>query len=552
MHRCMKPPQGLATMWRASWAAVALGALAACTTPPAWELPAAPDQPWTPTGNVWGEAPSHAPTPTALPVPQASHHAAGPVFNVPAVPHLPVLSAHTPYAQGHSLDLPQLIDIAQRENAQTREAWNRAREAALSMGLTDALFLPAMTAHVVAGEQRVRVPVNLPLNLGSTEVNQRLRGTTPFVTLTWLLFDFGERQAMRDGMQYAALAANVLFNATHQKLIRDVTDAYYRYNAARHNAALGRASLQQHEHVLHAVQARWDAGLATKVDLALARQALAQGRLSVVTHEGLERSSYVALMDAMGLPPYTQLAVAAPALSALPSAVEPLTQERIQAVVAQRADIAAAYAAVKAAEAGRRTAAAAFLPKVYMAAGWARNHSNLDVGNLPAVGGQNSATGVVVGISVPLYDGGLRATQHSKAALAQEQAQLHLESLQKTAVREIVLAEQVLQTALQSHDAAQELVQTATVAHDAALESYRVGRVSTVLLTESAIQLHKAQQTEADAQYASVAAAANLAFVMGTMVSAQADWWPQAAAASPAASPGHFPHLSTLDTRNSP
>ena len=107
-----------------------------------------------------------------------------------------------------------------------------------------------------------------------------------------------------------------------------------------------------------------------------------------------------------------------------------------------------------------------------------------------------------------------------KAALAQEQAQLRLEHLHTTAVREIVVAEQALQTALQSHDAAQELVQTATVAHDAALESYKVGRISTILLTESTIQLNKAQQARAQAQYASIVAAANLAFVMGEMTQA--------------------------------
>ena len=76
----------------------------------------------------------------------------------------------------------------------------------------------------------------------------------------------------------------------------------------------------------------------------------------------------------------------------------------------------------------------------------------------------------------------------------------------------------VMQTALQSHEAATELVETASVVHDASLEAYKVGRISTVLLTESAIQLNKANQALAEAQYAAVAAAANLAFVMGTMV----------------------------------
>ena len=453
MQRRMNSKNIAQAFLRTSLAVAVLGMLAACSTPKGLELPSSPDQAWQPGGNMWGEVSDAA---SAIGKSDALKAEKRSVFTIPTVPNLPQLQTEVPYAQGQSLSLPQLIDVAQRENSQTRDAWNRAREAALTIGLTDALFLPAITANVVAGEQRVRVPVNLPLDLGTVDVDNKQRGTTPFLTLTWLLFDFGERNAIREGTQYAALAANVLFNATHQKLIRDVTDAYYRYNAARHNAKLGRESLAQHAHVLKAVQARFDAGLATKIDIALARQALAQGRLSLVTHEGFERTSYLALIDAMGLPSYTQVAVAEPMLDALPSAVEPLTQARIQAVVAQRADIAAAYAAVKVTEAGQRTTEAAFLPKVYMAAGLARNRSNFEVGNLPGLGTQNSASGVLVGISMPLYDGGLRSTQHSKAVLAQEQAQLRLEGLQKTAVREIVVAEQVLNTALQSHDAAQE------------------------------------------------------------------------------------------------
>ena len=167
-----------------------------------------------------------------------------------------------------------------------------------------------------------------------------------------------------------------------------------------------------------------------------------------------------------------------------------------------------------------------------MGAGLAKNSSTFQAGNLSGLGVQNTGSGVLLGISIPLYDAGLRSTQLSKAELAKEQAQLQLEHLQMTAVREIVAAEQVLQTALQSHEAATELVETASVVHDASLEAYKVGRISTVLLTESAIQLNKANQALAEAQYAAVAAAANLAFVMGTMVSADASWLPTASSTS--------------------
>lgn len=503
----------------AGLAALTLGALTGCTTPADLRLPETPAQAWQADSSAWD-----------LPAQSSTAHTAGEsqVFTIPAVPALQTFKPSAIYPSDTALTLPQLIDIAQRENPSTRLAWNRAREAALSIGLTDALFLPSLTASVITGEQRLRIPVKLPLGLGTVDVDNKVSGTTPMLTLTWLLFDFGERDAIREGTQYAALTTNILFNAAHQKVIRDVTDAYYRYNAARTNTQLAHKSLKQHEHVLQAVTARLEGGLATRIDLALAKQALAQGKLNVVTHEGLERSSYLALMQAVGLPPDTQLQVAAPGLQELPASSAPLTQQRIEQVIAQRADIAAAYAAVKIADAGQRAAKAAFMPKVYMGAGLAKNSSTFQAGNLSGLGVQNTGSGVLLGISIPLYDAGLRSTQLSKAELAKEQAQLHLEHLQMTAVREIVAAEQVLQTALQSHEAATELVETASVVHDASLEAYKVGRISTVLLTESAIQLNKANQALAEAQYAAVAAAANLAFVMGTMVSADASWLPTA------------------------
>ncbi len=526
----------------AGLAALALGALTGCTTPADLRLPETPEHAWQADSSAWD-----------LPAQSSAAQTAGDgkVFSIPAVPELQTFKPSAAYPSDTALTLPQLIDIAQRENPSTRLAWNRAREAALSIGLTDALFLPSLTASVITGEQRLRIPVKLPLVGETIDVNNKVSGTTPMLTLTWLLFDFGERDAIREGSQYAALTTNILFNAAHQKIIRDVTDAYYRYSAARTNSQLARQSLKQHEHVLQAVTARLEGGLATRIDLALARQALAQGKLNVVTHEGLERTSYLALLQAVGMPPDTKLQVAAPRLQDLPSSATPLTQQRIEQVIAQRADIAAAYAAVKIADAGKRAAQAAFMPKVYMGAGLAKNNSTFQAGNLPGLGVQNTASGVLLGISIPLYDAGLRSTQLSKAELAKEQAQLQLEHLQMTAVREIVAAEQVLQTTLESHEAAKELVETATVVHDASLEAYKVGRISTVLLTESAIQLNKANQALAEAQYAAVAAAANLAFVMGTMVSADTQWLPTAGNTSlPEAQPATMP--PALPSRSQP
>ena len=80
-------------------------------------------------------------------------------------------------------------------------------------------------------------------------------------------------------------------------------------------------------------------------------------------------------------------------------------------------------------------------------------------------------------------------------------------------------AESLLQSALQSTHAATELVATAETAHDAALEAYRNGVGTLPMTLEATNGLLKARQARSDARNATLAAAANLAFVMGELTS---------------------------------
>ena len=101
-------------------------------------------------------------------------------------------------------DLPELIDIAQRSNPQTRVAWERAREAADALGLSRSAYFPDLAAS--AGAAYEHVFIELPeLQTGPLpkQVSVLGGGTLPMdvaaeqaaVSLKWLLFDFGERKA---------------------------------------------------------------------------------------------------------------------------------------------------------------------------------------------------------------------------------------------------------------------------------------------------------------------------------------------------------------------
>lgn len=492
-------------------AVLAAMTLSACTSP-LTRAPAAPERPWQ------GSLPSAESSAS-----ETSPQALG--FSVPAIPVSPTFAPGVQIDPQQALGLVQLIDIAQRENPDTRQAWDRARQAALTVGLVEATFLPMISASVVGGRQSTRVPVDL-MFFGNRNVNTEVTGITPAVTLGWLLFDFGERNALLEGAEQLSFASNVLFNASHQKVIRDVTDQYHQYTTARRRSGLAAEALHNHKQVEQAVSERVRAGLATTVELAIARQAVAQARLFQVTSQGLEKTVYLALLRAVGLPPNQALNVADPVDQPLPAPADPLTEARLLQAMSQRPDVVAAYAGVKAAEAGVRAAEAEFMPKVFLGAVAAKNHNHFDVRGLPTLSAQATTRGVLLGVTVPLYDGGLRRTQLKQAEIRVSQAEQALKTLQQDAVREMVAAETVLHSALQSHQTAEDLVTTAQTAYDAAFEAYREGVGTITLATEAATKLLEAKQARVDARSASQLAAANLAFVMGAMITPRDQWLP--------------------------
>src|SRR5262245_63037164 len=62
-------------------------------------------------------------------------------------------------------DLPELIDVAQQVNPETRIAWERARQGAIAVGLVESEYFPLLTLGAFAGYQSLPLPA--PQNLVS-------------------------------------------------------------------------------------------------------------------------------------------------------------------------------------------------------------------------------------------------------------------------------------------------------------------------------------------------------------------------------------------------
>ncbi len=482
--------------------------LAGCATDALTLAPASPGAPWKPASQDASEL--------------AREPGLAQGFAVPSVPEASILPSAPAIDGEHEYSLPELIDIAQRENPETRLAWNRARQAALAVGVAEASFLPMLSANAIAGWQKTSTPVRLLL--GDRSIDTELHGVVPALALEWLIFDFGQRKAIAEGARITSYAANVLFNGSHQRIIHDVTLAYYHYGSARSRVSVAAQALKNSLFISNAVEQRRQAGLATIVETAQANQQVAHAKLGQVTAQGLEQDAYQAVLAAVGLPPSTQIRISDPPSGELPGSNSALTDEAIQLALSRRPDVLASYAATKAATAGIAAAEAAFLPKIYLAAVAAHSRTNFDVRGLPNLQQQTGSAGVLLGITIPLFDGGLRSARLRDAEIQAEKASDIFQEAQQSAMREMIAASNMLRSALAGYQSATELVGAAQTTHDATLEAYRHGAGTLTAATLAATALLDAQQARIDARTASQTAAANLAFVMGAMTSSRESW----------------------------
>ena len=497
-------------------------ALAGCATSALDLAPERPDRPWvpatTPTGEIIpGKKES---SPTGAP--------GRPDFTLPVNTALGKVPAPPDIDPDHACSLAELIDIAQSNNSLARTAWNNARQAALAAGIAKSAYLPNLTASVVGGYQSFhdRATVLGTNASGDTTGN----GIVPAVSIQWLLFDFGERTAVLNAAQQTSVISNIGFSAVHQQVIYGVTLAYYAETAARARVETAARSLDNARNVQIAAEERYAHGVGTVVEVAQARQATAQAQLVQVQAQGVAQDAYLALISVMGISPLTRLRVADLPERRLPSTETDSIEHIVSDALGRRPDVLAAYAAQQASQDNVRAARAEFLPKVFLSGTGAYNSARLNVTAIPAIGQQASEianlTGnrfgatVFLGITVPVYDGGLRAAVLEQARAKADNANVALIHTREEAVRQVVNAENGLKTSLSSYSAATSLNSAAETTFEAALAAYRNGVGSITDATVAQTQLLQAKNASTDAYSASLSAAATLALAVGALGSA--------------------------------
>lgn len=471
-------------------------------------------------------------------------------FGLPPMVNLPLTAAQPRFDARHAYALAELIDLAQTNNPETRVAWERARQAALGVGIVQALYLPVVTATVVGGAQRQNGSSQIG-GLPPTSQDSTSNGAVPSVSLQWLIFDFGERAALKREASGLSLASDIAFNGAHQQIIYNVTRSFYEYTAARQRVAISTQAKGDAAHLLDAARDRFSHGLGTAIETAQARQVLAQADFNLVQARGAERDVYHALLAAIGLSPMTVLSVEDVSRRPLSEDALPPIDAVVAQAIARRPDIQAGYAAARAARAGIDAAEADLLPKVFLSASDTYLTGNLNITSLPTVpslssigsgssslsqpspsassipnaslsnlgrtsSSVNNAT-ILGGIAIPIYDGGVRQAHVSEARSRSDAAEATVLRLEQAAAVEVVASADALHSSLAAYRAATVLVGASATTNDAAFSAYRsgAGPLTAALETEQALLV--ARLAQAQAHGTALIAAATLAFSTGRL-----------------------------------
>src|SRR5277367_1821724 len=232
------------------------------------QAPAAPEQPWQ-------AAPKMQPS---LPPP-----------HVPAFVPDP-LKIYT---------LPELVDLAERNNPDTRVAWENAKARAADLGVSKATLYPTLAALAIADSNRTDILFN-------TDWIRQTTGTfSPTLNLDYTIFDFVRRFDEIAISRSNLLGANFLFNDTHRKIIFSVMEAYYRVLNSKGQEDAQEANLKNAQTDQDAAEARLHEGLATLPDVLEARSATAQADYDLQAAIGATEIAHGDLATALGLSPTT-------------------------------------------------------------------------------------------------------------------------------------------------------------------------------------------------------------------------------------------------------
>ncbi|WP_223265587.1 TolC family protein [Pseudomonas chlororaphis] len=286
-----------------------------------------------------------------------------------------------------------------------RQAWAQAIAQAAQVGIKRSAYLPRLDGQLGAGVGYS--DVERSGGRGSNSGARRTRNGD--MTLSWILFDFGRREASLSGAQQLLLAANAHQQAVLQDTFFQAVQIYYQAQAGRRRLTASEQVLALARKNFEAADAKYKAGTVALSDQLQAQTALSRANLRQVRERGELEKLLGTMALRMGLTPNKSLRIENGS-STLPDTTFITSVDELLAIARdEHPALIAAQARVRAAEASVEESRAYGRPSIALTA----NIRQAQNGQSTALGSDIRQNDRSIGLqlSIPLFHGFERTYQ---------------------------------------------------------------------------------------------------------------------------------------------
>jgi len=388
-----------------------------------------------------------------------------------------------------ALSLSDLLNIAICNNPTLATSYMQAKSAAASYGKALSSYLPSLDASAnIKGARNKN-------NSADDDGWQNSSSMGASLTLSWLVYDFGSREADRDIAQKMLEQANFTKNQTLQDTVFNVISAYYSLLSAREALTVAKTNEETYLKSYQIALKKYELGLVKLSDKLQAETSFGQSQYAVAESEAALTKARGKLAELLNLSAATELDLAEVTLSVEDGKFEGDPKELINEALARRADIKASEAATASAKLAIDKAEAANYPSI----SFSSTASATD--NLSGGRGQSYSGSIGLGISVPLFTG-FANTYNTIAKRYDYQAQKDkLASLESTIRQDVWNKYQDYITSIKNYDISQKLFISASESFKVADGAYKAGKGNILELLNAQSALAEARREKSSSLY---------------------------------------------------
>lgn len=404
------------------------------------------------------------------------------------------------------LTLAELIDIALRNNPETKKTWADARSAASNYSQSLAKYYPNLDFNITA--ERIRAvfyntQVFVPYYL--TQVN-------PEFNLTYTLLDFGRRKNSSESARQMLYFADAIHNRKIQSIIQTVMSDYYQYLFEKQSLLAKESNLKNAEASLDAANQRFKLGLGALGDVTQARTEYLQKKIDLISQKQFLEDAYASLAKNLGLPANFIFQVEdLPEKTETHSILDGL-DDLIAKAQEQRQDFIAAQAEMRSKLADLKRAEADYYPTI---------SGGFDFGKYFYNGGQTEDYHyrAVLRLNLPIFKGFFYKNAVKKARADLRSAEASVIEKELAIVKDVTVTHYGVKTAAETLDATVEYIEEARRRYDIAFQNYKSGTGTILDVLSAQSSLADARSRLADGKREWYSSLVDLSFATGSLCS---------------------------------